>query len=157
SALAEAGQAECGVWVEISVPRGEELAKKTLNARLGILGGISILGTSGVVHPYSTASWRASGEQAHDGAPADGIHHVVLSTGGRSEQFAMRLLGLPELAYVEMGIFTGHALKRCVRDHLRRGTLAGMIGKFAKLAQGHFQTHVAGNQVDMAFLAELAR
>jgi cobalt-precorrin-5B (C1)-methyltransferase len=81
---------------------------------------------------------------------------VVLSTGGRSEQFAQRLLGLPELAYVEMGIFTGHALRRCVRDDIARSTLAGMIGKFSKLAQGHFQTHVAGNQVDLQFLSALA-
>ncbi len=136
----------------------EELAKKTLNPRLGIVGGISILGTTGIVYPYSTASWRASVEQAIDVAAANGIRHVVLSTGGRSEQFAQRLFpNLPELAFVEMGIFTGHALRRCLRDGIRRATLAGMVGKFSKLAQGHFQTHVAGNQVDTVFLSELAR
>ncbi len=156
AALQEAGAAGRGVWVEISVPRGEEMAKKTLNGRLGIVGGISILGTSGVVHPYSTASWRASVEQAIDVGAANGIDHVVLSTGGRSEQFAQKLLGLPELAFVEMGIFTGHALRRAVRNHMRAATLTGMVGKFSKLAQGHFQTHVAGNQVDTEFLADLA-
>src|SRR5205085_1004453 len=123
AALEEEGAAGRGIWVEISVPRGEEMAKKTLNGRLGILGGISILGTSGIVYPYSTASWRASVEQAVDVAAANGITHVVLSTGGRSEQFAQALLGLPELAYVEMGIFTGHALKRAVKDGMAKATL----------------------------------
>jgi cobalt-precorrin-5B (C1)-methyltransferase len=145
-----------GLVVEVSVPRGEELAKRTLNGRLGILGGISILGTTGIVRPWSTASWRASVEQAIDVAAANGQRHVVLTTGGRSEKFAMALLSLPEVAFVEMGIFTGRALQRCVARGIERVSLAGMIGKFSKLAQGHFQTHVAGNQVDPEFLAELA-
>lgn len=156
SAVAGSHLAVRGLRVEIAVPRGEELAKKTLNARLGILGGISILGTTGIVQPWSTAAWRASVEQAVDVAAANGQKHIVLTTGGRSEKFAMARLGLPELAYVEMGIFTGHALRRCVRRGVTEATLAGMIGKFSKLAQGHFQTHVAGNQVDPAFLAEIA-
>ncbi len=155
---AEAGSrlAERGIEVEISVPRGEELARKTLNGRLGILGGISILGTTGIVRPWSTASWRASVEQAIDVAAANGQPHIVLTTGGRSEKYAMALLRLPDMAFVEMGIFTGHALNRCVERGIERVTLAGMIGKFSKLAQGHFQTHVAGNQVDPVFLADLA-
>ena len=146
-----------GVEVTIEVPRGEEIAKKTLNARLGIVGGISILGTTGIVVPYSTAAWRASVEQAIDVAAANGQRHVVLSTGGRSEQFAMALLPeLPEVAFVEMGEFTGHCLKRAARLRLRRVSLAGMVGKMSKIAQGHFMTHVAGNQVDLGFLADLA-
>ncbi len=145
-----------GLVVEIAVPNGEQLAKKTLNGRLGIVGGISILGTTGIVQPWSTAAWRASVEQAVDVAVANGQSHIVLTTGGRSEKFAMTLLGLPEIAYVEMGIFTGQALKRCVERGVRRVTLGGMVGKYAKLAQGHFQTHVAGNQVDPLFLAEVA-
>lgn len=145
-----------GLEVEVSVPRGDELAKRTLNGRLGIVGGISILGTTGIVRPWSTASWRASVEQAIDVAAANGQRHVVLTTGGRSEKFAMAVLHLPEIAFVEMGIFTGRALQRCVAREIERVSLAGMIGKFSKLAQGHFQTHVAGNQVDPEFLAELA-
>jgi cobalt-precorrin-5B (C1)-methyltransferase len=145
-----------GLEVEISVPRGEELAKRTLNGRLGIVGGISILGTTGIVQPWSTAAWRASVEQAIDVAAANGQRHVVLTTGGRSEKFAMGILALPEVAFVEMGIFTGRALRRCVARDVRRVSLAGMIGKFSKLAQGHFQTHVAGNQVDPGYLAEVA-
>ncbi len=147
---------ERGLLVEISVPRGAELARKTMNARLGIIGGISILGTTGIVQPWSTAAWRASVEQAIDVAVANGQRHLVLTTGGRSEKFAMAILPLPEIAFVEMGIFTGAALRRCVAREVEQVTLGGMVGKFAKLAQGHFQTHVAGNQVDPAFLAELA-
>ncbi len=145
-----------GLRVEVSVPRGQELAKRTLNARLGILGGLSILGTSGLVIPYSTAAWRASVEQAIDVAAANGMTHVVLSTGSRSEKFAQALLPLPELAFVEMGEFTGHALKRCVRRGVVRATLAGMVGKMSKIAQGHMMTHVASNQVDLSFLAQVA-
>lgn len=147
---------ERGLDVEISVPRGVELARKTLNGRLGIVGGISILGTTGIVQPWSTAAWRASVDQAIDVAAANCQRHIVLTTGGRSEKFAMALLPLPEVAFVEMGIFTGAALRRCVDRQVERVTLGGMVGKFAKLAQGHFQTHVAGNQVDPAFLADIA-
>lgn len=144
--------------IEVSVPGGEQMARKTLNGRLGILGGISILGTTGIVRPYSTSSWRASVEQAIDVAAANGVTHVVLSTGGRSEKFSRPLFpDLPDLAFVEMGEFTGHALKRCALRHIRRATLAGMIGKLSKVAQGHFMTHVAGNQVDPEFLAGMAR
>jgi cobalt-precorrin-5B (C1)-methyltransferase len=145
-----------GVDIEISVPGGQEMARKTLNGRLGILGGISILGTTGVVKPYSTSSWRASVEQAIDVAAANGQKHIVLTTGGRSERFAQQLLPLPEIAFVEMGIFTGRALRRCARRHVERVTLGGMIGKLSKTAQGHLQTHVAGNQVDPPLMAELA-
>jgi cobalt-precorrin-5B (C1)-methyltransferase len=145
-----------GLLVEISVPDGEARARKTLNGRLGIVGGISILGTTGIVVPYSTAAWRASVEQAIDVAAANGQRHVVLSTGGRSEQFAQRLIDLPEVAFVEMGEFTGRALERCVERGVEAATLAGMIGKMSKIALGHFMTHVAGNQVDLEFLAEVA-
>jgi cobalt-precorrin-5B (C1)-methyltransferase len=146
-----------GLEVTIEVPRGEEMAKKTLNGRLGIVGGISILGTTGIVVPYSTAAWRASVGQAIDVAAANGQRHIVVSTGGRSEQFAMKLLPeLPEVAFVEMGEFTGYCLKRAARLGLERVSLAGMVGKMSKIAMGHFMTHVAGNQVDLIFLADVA-
>jgi cobalt-precorrin-5B (C1)-methyltransferase len=145
-----------GLTVEISVPRGEELAKKTLNARLGILGGISILGTTGIVRPFSTAAYRASVEQGIDVAVANGQRRLVFSTGGRSERFAQSVLDLPEIAFVEMGEFTGHALKRCLGLGVQRAYICGMIGKLSKLAQGHFMTHVAGNQVDPVYLAAVA-
>jgi cobalt-precorrin-5B (C1)-methyltransferase len=146
-----------GLVVTISVKDGEQLAKKTLNGRLGIVGGLSILGQSGIVQPYSTAAWRASVVQAVDVAAAGGCREVVLSTGGTTEQFAMTVRkDLPEIAFVEMGIFTGAALKACVKAGIVRVVLSGQVGKFSKIAQGFMQTHAAGNRVDTGFLAELA-
>ena len=141
---------------EIAVPGGEEIAKKTDNPRLGIVGGISILGTTGVVQPFSTAAWRASVNVSIDVAAANALPHMVITTGTQSEAFAKRRLELPDMAYVNVGIFTGSALKRCVQRGISRATLVGMIGKFSKIAMGNFVTHVAGNKVDPAFLASLA-
>jgi cobalt-precorrin-5B (C1)-methyltransferase len=148
---------ERGVDVIIEVPRGPELAKKTLNPKLGILGGISILGTSGVVKPYSTAAWRASVVQAVEMAAANHLERVVLTTGSRTEQFAMRLFPeLPEIAFAELSVFTGAGLEAAVRYGVHAVVFASMIGKLAKTAQGHFTTHVAGNEVDLDFLADVA-
>jgi cobalt-precorrin-5B (C1)-methyltransferase len=147
-----------GVEITISIPGGEELAKKTLNARIGIVGGLSILGTTGIVRPMSTASWRASVLQSIDVAAANHLDHIVLTTGGRSERFAQRLYpALPEMAFVQMGIFTGDGLTRAVERGVTTVSICGMIGKIAKLAAGQMQTHVAGGRVDIGFLAELAR
>ncbi len=142
--------------VEISVPGGDEIAKKTDNPRLGIVDGISILGTTGVVQPFSTAAWRASVNVSIDVAAANDLAHMVITTGTQSELFAKRWLGLEDMAYVNVGIFTGAALKRCVQRGIPRATLVGMIGKFSKIAMGKFVTHVAGNKVDPVFLASLA-
>ncbi len=151
-------QPEPGVEVTVSVPGGEALAKKTLNARIGILGGLSILGTTGIVRPMSTASWRASVVQSIDVAAANSLRHIVLTTGGRSERFAGVIYPeLPEMAFVQMGIFTGDSLKRAVARGVPTVTVCGMIGKIAKLAAGQMQTHVAGGSVDVAFLADVAR
>ena len=149
---------EPGVEVVVSIPNGEELAKKTLNARIGIVGGLSILGTTGVVRPMSTASWRASVLQSIDVAAANSLPHIVLTTGGRSERFAEEVYPeLPEMAFVQMGIFTGDALRRSRERGVSRASICGMIGKLAKLAAGRMQTHVAGGGVDLTFLADLAR
>ena len=144
------------IIVEVSVPGGEEIALKTTNARLGVLGGISILGSTGVVQPYSTAAWRASVHLSIDVAAANGLPHVVLSTGTQSEAFTKSRLDLPEMAYIEAGIFSGPSLKRCVMRGIPRATHSGMIGKFSKMAMGYFVTHVAGNRVDCGYLADLA-
>jgi cobalt-precorrin-5B (C1)-methyltransferase len=141
---------------QISVPNGEEIAKQTTNARLGVLGGISILGSTGVVQPFSTAAWRASVHLAIDVAATNGLTHLVLSTGTRSEEYARSQLDLPDMAYVEAGIFSGPALKRCVLRKVKRATHVGMVGKLSKMAMGYFVTHVAGNRVDTQFLATLA-
>ena len=145
-----------GIIVELSVPTGEEIALKTTNARLGVLGGISILGSTGVVQPYSTAAWRASVNLAIDVAATNNLDHMVLATGLQSEAFTKNHLDLPEMAYVGVGIFSGPALKRCVARGINRATHVGMVGKFSKMAQGYFVTHVAGNKVDTSFLAGLA-
>jgi cobalt-precorrin-5B (C1)-methyltransferase len=146
-----------GAVVTISVPRGEEMAKETINARLGLIGGISILGTTGIVRPYSTAAFKASVIQAIDVASERGLDELVLTTGGKSEAFAMRLYAnLPEDAFIQMGDFVGTALKHCARRHIRRAIIVGMIGKLSKMADGRMQTHAAGSEVNMELLASLA-
>ena len=147
-----------GLNVAISVPEGEELAKKTLNARLGIIGGISILGTTGKVFPYSTAAWRASVVQAVEVAAKNSVDKVVLATGNRSEKYGMAIFPeLPEVSFVELSVFTGDALKTCVEHGVKSAVFVGMMGKMVKTAQGHMTTHVAGNQVDFEFLAQVCR
>jgi cobalt-precorrin-5B (C1)-methyltransferase len=145
-----------GVDVVISVPKGEEIAKKTDNPRLGILGGISILGTTGLVLPYSTASFAASIRQGLDVAIAMGDDIVVLTTGGRSEDFAKALFNLPDHCFVQMGDFAGYSIKQCISKKLNKAIIAGFIGKLTKMAMGVKQTHVAGSHVDMEFMARLA-
>ena len=147
-----------GLLVTISVPEGERLALKTLNPRLGIVGGISILGTTGKVFPYSTSAWRASVVQAVEVAARNNAAKLVMATGGRSEKFAMRLFpDLPAVAFVELSVFTGDALKTCVAQGVRSAVFVSMIGKLIKTAQGHMRTHVAANQVDFGFLAQVCR
>lgn len=146
-----------GATVTISVPGGEEMAKKTINARLGLLGGISILGTTGIVRPYSTAAFKTSVIQAIDVAATQELKELALTTGGRSENYAMKMHPhLPEEAFIQMGDFVGIALKHCVRRNIERVNLVGMIGKLSKMADGRMQTHAAGSEVNMDLLAELA-
>jgi len=146
-----------GIDIVISVPNGEEIAKKTDNPRLGILGGISILGTTGLVLPYSTASFAASIRQGLDVATAMGADTVVLTTGGRSEDFAKDLYKLPEHCFIQMGDFAGYSIKQCAnKAKIKQVTIAGFIGKLTKMAMGIKQTHVAGSHVDMEFMARLA-
>ena len=147
-----------GVRVTISVPDGEQRAKKTTNARLGILGGISILGTTGVVRPFSTESWRASVVQAVSVMAAQGEPTLVLATGGRTEKAAMRLLPhLPDVCFVEVGDFTGAALRQAVEDGLHEVVFVGMVGKLTKLASGVLMTHYTRSKVDPAVLVEVTR
>jgi cobalt-precorrin-5B (C1)-methyltransferase len=154
--------AEClkahGVKIVISVPLGEEIAKKTENSRLGIIGGISILGTTGIVFPYSTASFAASIRQALDVALAMGDDWVILTTGGRSEDFAKELFDdtLQDHCFVQMGDFVGYSIRQCVLKRIRKATIAGFIGKLTKMSMGVRQTHVRGSHVDIEFMAQLA-
>jgi hypothetical protein len=134
------------------------MAGKTTNARLGIIGGISILGTTGIVRPFSTASWRASVEQAVSVLAAQGETTVVLCTGGRTEKAAMALLpGLPEVCFIEVGDFTGAALRQAAAHGVRRVVFVGMAGKLAKLAGGVLMTHYTRSKVPHDLLAEITR
>jgi cobalt-precorrin-5B (C1)-methyltransferase len=146
-----------GIRVIISVPKGKELGPKTDNPRIGILNGISILGTSGIVIPFSTASYAASIRQNLDVAIAMGNDTVVLTTGGRSEDFAKKIVDLPEHCFVQMGDFSGYTIQQCARKEIKKAYVVGFIGKLAKMAAGVKQTHVKGSKVDMNFLAELAK
>lgn len=148
-----------GASAVISVPRGRELGPRTDNPRLGIIGGISILGTSGIVIPFSTASYAASIRQSLDVAAAMGEHAVVLTTGGRSEEFARRAMPkMPDHCYIQMGDFVGYSVRECAKraGQFEKAYVVGFIGKLAKMATGVRQTHVKGSKVDMRFLAGLA-
>jgi cobalt-precorrin-5B (C1)-methyltransferase len=164
------------VRVTISIPDGAERAKRTLNARLGILGGLSILGTTGIVRPISAAAWTDTIDAALDVAVACGCKTVVLSTGRTSEMVAEKVLtppsppcftggvpegrggrGLPEEAFIMMGDHVGHALRACARRGVRGVVLAGQFAKLLKIACGHEQTHVGSSALDLRELEEWTR
>lgn len=145
------------VVLTFSVPGGEAMAARTSNARLGIIGGISILGTSGIVRPFSTAAYRASVVQQVDVAAAQGERTIVLATGSRSERAAMRLVRVPDVCIVEVGDFTGIALRRAAAAGMHRAVFVGMAGKIAKLAAGVMMTHFHRSKVDGEVLADVAR
>lgn len=144
------------VEITISVPGGEAIAARTWNPRLGILGGLSILGTTGIVRPYSCAAWIASIHRGIDVARASGLTHVAGCTGSTSEAAVRALHGLPELAMLDMGDFFGGLVKYLRRHPLPRLTIGGGLGKMTKLAQGAVDLHSARSQIDFARLAELA-
>ena len=149
-------KAHKGLKVTISVPQGEELAERTLNRRLGIIGGISILGTSGLVIPYSVEACKVSISQALDIAVASACQEVVLTTGRRSEKFAQREFPLAEESFVQMGDFVGYALEECARRGLAKVIIWGMVGKLSKIAKGDFYTNVSDSKIDVNFLARVA-
>ncbi len=154
-AAAEHGAPPPDVTVTISIPGGERLAGKTMNARLGIVGGLSVLGTTGFVIPYSCSSWIHSIRQGIDVARAAGLDHIAAATGSTSERAVQRLYDLPEHALIDMGDFVGGTLKYLRGHPVGRLTLAGGFGKFAKLAAGHLDLHSARSRVDPAALAEV--
>ena len=148
---------EPDVEVEISVDHGAEIARSTWNPRLGILGGLSILGTTGIVVPYSCSAWIDSIRRGVDVARAAGRRHVAGCTGSTSEKVAVTLHELPEDALLDMGDFAGAVLKYIRRHPVDRLTICGGFAKLSKLAAGHLDLHSARSQVDKGFLAELAR
>ncbi|MFD7440020.1 cobalt-precorrin-5B (C(1))-methyltransferase [Streptomyces sp. NPDC059909] len=149
--------AAADVEITISVDHGEELARSTWNPRLGILGGLSILGTTGIVVPYSCSAWIDSIRRGVDVARAAGRTHVAGCTGSTSEKTVVSLYGLPEDALLDMGDFAGAVLKYVRRHPVERLTVCGGFAKLSKLAAGHLDLHSARSQVDKGFLAELAR
>ena len=140
--------------IEISIPGGEALAQKTWNPRLGIQGGLSILGTTGVVVPYSCAAWIHSIHRGIDVARAARLEHVAGCTGSTSEAAVKQLYGLPDHALLDMGDFAGGLLKYLRRNPLPKLTIGGGFAKISKLAAGHLDLHSGRSQVDLDTLAQ---
>ncbi|MRU14434.1 cobalt-precorrin-5B (C(1))-methyltransferase [Roseovarius sp. A21] len=149
----ELGQV-ANITIEISIPKGAELARQTWNPRLGVKGGLSILGTTGIVRPFSCAAWIASIHRGIDVARAQGLRHVAGCTGATSEKTVQALYDLPDHAMLDMGDFAGGLLKYLARHPVPRITIGGGIGKMTKLAQGARDLHSGRSQVDFPALAQ---
>ncbi len=151
---------ECGYGggfeVHVGIVNGEKIALKTMNARLGIIGGLSILGTTGIVRPFSCSAYIASITQGMDVAHANGIDHIAASTGSTSEAYIRRKLGLSDMALVEMGDFVGAVLKHLKKAPIAKLTICGGFGKISKLAAGNSSLHSHDSSIDFEFLAGLA-
>lgn len=145
-----------GFDVTIGVENGEALALKTMNPRLGILGGLSILGTTGIVRPFSCSAYIASIHQGIDVARANGYRHVAACTGNASEDAMRAHYGLPDIALIEMGDFVGAVLKHVRRAPVDKLSLCGGFGKLSKLAAGHLDLHSRHSSIDLPLLAQWA-
>ncbi|MGG1948190.1 cobalt-precorrin-5B (C(1))-methyltransferase [Trinickia sp. NRRL B-1857] len=145
-----------GFEVTIGVENGEALALKTMNPRLGIVGGLSILGTTGIVRPFSCSAYIASIHQGIDVARANGYRHVAACTGNASEDAMRARYALPEIALIEMGDFVGAVLKHMRRAPIAKLSLCGGFGKLSKLAAGHLDLHSRHSSIDLPLLAQWA-
>ena len=145
-----------GFEVTLCVEGGEALALKTMNPRLGILGGLSILGTSGIVRPFSCAAYIASIHQGIDVAKTNGYLHIAACTGNASEDTMRRVYGLPEIALIEMGDFVGAVLKHLRKVPVEKLSICGGFGKISKLAAGHMDLHSRHSSIDLPQLAQWA-
>lgn len=144
------------VQITISIPNGEEIAKQTWNPRLGIVGGLSILGTTGVVHPFSCSAWIHSIHRGIDVARAAKFDRVIAATGSTSEQAAQDIYNLDETALIDMGDFAGGMLKYLRKHPVPNITIAGGFAKLTKMAQGALDLHSGRSQVDFEWLAKQA-
>jgi cobalt-precorrin-5B (C1)-methyltransferase len=144
------------VIVELSIPGGEKIAERTLNGRLGIVGGLSILGTTGIVVPYSCSAWIHSIHRGIDVARAGGLDHIAGATGATSEAAIARLHGLAETALIDMGDFVGGMLKYLRRHPVAQVTVAGGMAKLTKLGQGLLDLHSRRGEVDLDWLGRTA-
>ena len=154
---AEVYQYSGGFEVTVGIEKGEQLALKTMNPRLGILGGLSVLGTTGIVRPYSCAAYIASIHQGIDVARSNGIHHIAAVTGSTSEQFIQQHYQLDEMALLEMGDFVGAVLKHLRAHPIRTVSLCGGFGKITKLANGHMDLNSRASSIDFESLAQWAQ
>ncbi len=144
-----------GFEVHVGIVNGEKIALKTMNARLGIVGGLSILGTTGIVRPFSCSAYIASITQGMDVAHANGVDHIAASTGSTSEAYIRQKLGLSDMALVEMGDFVGAVLKHLKKAPIAKLTICGGFGKISKLAAGNSSLHSHDSSIDFEFLAGL--
>ena len=144
------------VEITISIPGGEAVALKTWNPRLGIIGGLSILGTTGIVHPFSCAAWIHSIHRGIDVARAAGLTRIAGSTGSTSEDAVRKLHSLPDIALIDMGDFAGGMLKYLRAHPIEHVTISGGFAKLTKLAQGAMDLHSSRSQIDLNFLADVA-
>ncbi|HBL32243.1 MAG TPA: precorrin-6x reductase [Porphyromonadaceae bacterium] len=155
--LSEEGKIPIGVDITVSVPEGEKLAAKTFNPKLGIVGGISIIGTSGIVRPFSTDAFIDAIRREMQVAKAVSGEHVVLNSGAKSEKTLKALYpDLPPQAFIHYGNFVGEAIRIAAELDFPRLTLGIMIGKAVKLAEGSLDTHSKRGIMNKPFLAELA-
>lgn len=154
-ALCEEAGLPADLEITISIPGGEALAEQTWNPRLGIVGGLSILGTTGIVHPFSCAAWIHSIHRGVDVARAEGLTHLLGATGSTSEKAAQAFHHLPDGALIDMGDFAGALLKYLRAHPVERLTIAGGFAKMTKLAQGALDLHSGRSQVDMDFFCSL--
>lgn len=145
------------ITVTLSIPDGENLAQKTWNPRLGIVGGLSILGTTGIVNPFSCSAWIHSIHRGIDVSRATGITHVLGATGTTSQNAAQKLYEFPDCAILDMGDFVGGVLKYLRNNPVDKITLAGGFAKFCKFANGAMDLHSGRSQVDMDWMAEQAK
>ncbi|MCP4072909.1 MAG: cobalt-precorrin-5B (C(1))-methyltransferase [Hyphomicrobiales bacterium] len=155
--LCKAHNIAADITVTVSVPQGEALAKNTWNPRLGIIGGLSILGTTGIVHPFSCSAWIHSIHRGIDVSRATGITHVLGATGSTSQAAAEKLYDFSQTAILDMGDFVGGLLKYLRANPVPKVTLAGGFAKFTKLAQGAMDLHSGRSQVDMDWLGAAAK
>lgn len=148
---------ETGIRITVIVPEGERIAVETMNPKLGIIGGISILGTDGLVRPYSASAFKTSIHLEMNVAITNGYKTIGLATGKRSAEYLRQYLRDEKgLGVLDVGDELEYPLKQIRKFKFDRVVLGGMIGKFSKVAQGRFQTHVQEGEVDFAFLSEIA-
>lgn len=146
-----------GFAVSIGIDQGAELALKTMNSRLGIVDGLSILGTSGIVRPFSCSAWIASIHRGMDVAHANGYAHIAASTGNTSEAYVQQHYQMAPMQLIEMGDFAGAVLKYLKQVPISKLTLCGGFGKLSKLANGHLDLHSSRSSIDFGQLQELAQ